>query len=156
MIRRPPRSTLFPYTTLFRSLCRFTFHARFPALRCARRFYGPPRTSCLLVSASIDTEIIDASRGLLQYGTRSNVEPIFAQVKFAVRRKQIKPVLDALVCETHFFRVIYTHLFLPNGLLANFNLPHIRPLSEPEQEVVPDAGLFRQIEVELWLALFNP
>src|SRR2546430_5615569 len=24
MIRRPPRSTLFPYTTLFRSLCRFT------------------------------------------------------------------------------------------------------------------------------------
>src|SRR2546427_6247378 len=23
MIRRPPRSTLFPYTTLFRSLCRF-------------------------------------------------------------------------------------------------------------------------------------
>jgi hypothetical protein len=47
-------------------------------------------------------------------------------------------------------------MFLPNGLLANFNLPHIRPLSEPEQEVVPDAGLFRQIEVELWLALFNP
>src|SRR2546430_4101797 len=24
MIRRPPRSTLFPYTTLFRSKCRFT------------------------------------------------------------------------------------------------------------------------------------
>src|SRR5256885_12648310 len=28
MIRRPPRSTLFPYTTLFRSPC----HHRFPAL----------------------------------------------------------------------------------------------------------------------------
>src|SRR3712207_7383225 len=26
MIRRPPRSTLFPYTTLFRSSSRFTFH----------------------------------------------------------------------------------------------------------------------------------
>src|SRR5947208_5138337 len=24
MLRRPPRSTLFPYTTLFRSLCRWT------------------------------------------------------------------------------------------------------------------------------------
>src|SRR3712207_7794462 len=29
MIRRPPRSTLFPYTTLFRSLCK-RLHARFP------------------------------------------------------------------------------------------------------------------------------
>src|SRR3712207_7121523 len=32
MIRRPPRSTLFPYTTLFRSLCPsacYTRHARY-------------------------------------------------------------------------------------------------------------------------------
>src|SRR3712207_7098047 len=36
MIRRPPRSTLFPYTTLFRSLCtaRRTL-ARFGALRAS-------------------------------------------------------------------------------------------------------------------------
>src|SRR2546427_7745256 len=27
MIRRPPRSTLFPYTTLFRSLCSEAMHA---------------------------------------------------------------------------------------------------------------------------------
>src|SRR3954469_16859659 len=27
MIRRPPRSTLFPYTTLFRSLCQVADHA---------------------------------------------------------------------------------------------------------------------------------
>src|SRR2546429_3622116 len=26
MIRRPPRSTLFPYTTLFRSACKGAFH----------------------------------------------------------------------------------------------------------------------------------
>src|SRR5438876_5564482 len=26
MIRQPPRSTLFPYTTLFRSFCRFGFN----------------------------------------------------------------------------------------------------------------------------------
>src|SRR5258708_10929278 len=32
MIRRPPRSTLFPYTTLFRSLLRLVnCHARIPA-----------------------------------------------------------------------------------------------------------------------------
>src|SRR2546429_6447446 len=28
MIRRPPRSTLFPYTTLFRSVCVWTCHFR--------------------------------------------------------------------------------------------------------------------------------
>src|SRR5688572_32750143 len=31
MIRRPPRSTLFPYTTLFRSTALVREHARFPA-----------------------------------------------------------------------------------------------------------------------------
>src|SRR5260221_9772174 len=40
MIRRPPRSTLFPYTTLFRSIC--TTRLRFPRAICffcgARRF----------------------------------------------------------------------------------------------------------------------
>src|SRR5205807_6288007 len=36
MIRRPPRSTLFPYTTLFRSPCRRRAHRGGiePALRC--------------------------------------------------------------------------------------------------------------------------
>src|SRR5260370_5331183 len=41
MIRRPPRSTLFPYTTLFRS--------RYPARppRSLRRFaFGPTRPGC--------------------------------------------------------------------------------------------------------------
>src|SRR5260370_12166666 len=33
MIRRPPRSTLFPYTTLFRSLLSRVEFARFPATR---------------------------------------------------------------------------------------------------------------------------
>src|SRR2546429_7166662 len=30
MIRRPPRSTLFPYTTLFRSIAISQLHAQFP------------------------------------------------------------------------------------------------------------------------------
>src|SRR5574340_1297328 len=37
MIRRPPRSTLFPYTTLFRSRCRPCRSARRAARRSARR-----------------------------------------------------------------------------------------------------------------------
>src|SRR2546422_7656176 len=37
MIRRPPRSTLFPYTTLFRSICRFPTRRR----RKAPRPTGP-------------------------------------------------------------------------------------------------------------------
>src|SRR5260221_7123381 len=39
MIRRPPRSTLFPYTTLFRSLCPRTPYAA--SLRCCRSAAGP-------------------------------------------------------------------------------------------------------------------
>src|SRR2546430_16617943 len=41
MIRRPPRSTLFPYTTLFRSrsdnfnrLCRYQSHSALPVATC--------------------------------------------------------------------------------------------------------------------------
>src|SRR5215203_1463194 len=41
MIRRPPRSTLFPYTTLFRSSTAYSANLRYPAahkwrMRCAR------------------------------------------------------------------------------------------------------------------------
>src|SRR3990172_9535502 len=42
MIRRPPRSTLFPYTTLFRSLERVTATGSSPPGRCAPR--GAPAT----------------------------------------------------------------------------------------------------------------
>src|SRR6266480_6753861 len=48
MIRRPPRSTLFPYTTLFRSRRSVRLHQRQTALRLAcrgqrRRSPGHPR-----------------------------------------------------------------------------------------------------------------
>src|SRR3989454_5939615 len=51
MIRRPPRSTLFPYTTLFRSLVTAgrrhrvhgpSGHARFVGHRCRRLESAPP------------------------------------------------------------------------------------------------------------------
>src|SRR3712207_8944519 len=41
MIRRPPRSTLFPYTTLFRSLSHALVPARDPHRRLARPELGP-------------------------------------------------------------------------------------------------------------------
>src|SRR2546427_5607749 len=37
MIRRPPRSTLFPYTTLFRSLPRPTRRPRVPRIKSAKK-----------------------------------------------------------------------------------------------------------------------
>src|SRR2546429_4801352 len=37
MIRRPPRSTLFPYTTLFRSYGTELRNSRFPPRRCSSR-----------------------------------------------------------------------------------------------------------------------
>src|SRR5438067_9101744 len=43
MIRRPPRSTLFPYTTLFRSATRVAAPAGTPPIRDTRR---PPTRAC--------------------------------------------------------------------------------------------------------------
>src|SRR5258708_10240134 len=47
MIRRPPRSTLFPYTTLFRSICSWTRNAQNlltkPWLKIISTFCGPNR-----------------------------------------------------------------------------------------------------------------
>src|SRR5256886_6765337 len=40
MIRRPPRSTLFPYTTLFRSLVRARDRGRLPVSLCRRIWMG--------------------------------------------------------------------------------------------------------------------
>src|SRR3712207_9418588 len=69
MIRRPPRSTLFPYTTLFRSL-----HAG-----------GPPRARCRLAAELLDQAVVapaaaDAAlgaqrvRGELEHRARVVVE----------------------------------------------------------------------------------
>src|SRR2546429_4813379 len=52
MIRRPPRSTLFPYTTLFRSFVATAF-SRSSQLVSARRASGTePRSEALLIKRS--------------------------------------------------------------------------------------------------------
>src|SRR2546421_8248761 len=46
MIRRPPRSTLFPYTTLFRSLLNTSI---------SHRRFVQPNIECLMTALSVDT-----------------------------------------------------------------------------------------------------
>src|SRR5256885_12699874 len=51
MIRRPPRSTLFPYTTLFRSVRESIAHVRgtrFQETAGSRRRISPSRAGCVL------------------------------------------------------------------------------------------------------------
>src|SRR5690242_21013314 len=59
MIRRPPRSTLFPYTTLFRS---FVGYPRFPApvefIAAVIAYYVHPvniQTACLIMEGAINS-----------------------------------------------------------------------------------------------------
>src|SRR2546428_9923388 len=58
MIRRPPKSTLFPYTTLFRSGIRCTFPIPPRQPDCAR----PPRQGILVVSRCPKKNSKDARR----------------------------------------------------------------------------------------------
>src|SRR5260370_30344453 len=64
MIRRPPRSTLFPYTTLFRSQCGVRSKARegslslwYPSVPSYLAFHGD-LGSCLNVSAQICAPVV--------------------------------------------------------------------------------------------------
>src|ERR1035441_1725233 len=52
MIRRPPRSTLFPYTTLFRSRCTPT-RRRWPRSRRKARYHNRDRKSTRLNSSHL-------------------------------------------------------------------------------------------------------
>src|SRR2546430_5999629 len=58
MIRRPPRSTLFPYTTLFRSQCPFeTLREVGPQLSQLQRLTPEPRDHHLLRVAAVEREL---------------------------------------------------------------------------------------------------
>src|SRR5256885_5473789 len=70
MIRRPPRSTLFPYTTLFRS-------SAGAKLRMAREWFHPPRkadsdeTVAAFVERHYGSEMVDRLADPLLSGVRS-------------------------------------------------------------------------------------
>src|SRR2546429_4388989 len=59
MIRRPPRSTLFPYTTLFRSLSNFITHGSRLGLTRVSRFAG---ASQLRAAALIPAQALPQQR----------------------------------------------------------------------------------------------
>src|SRR2546422_6063504 len=61
MIRRPPRSTLFPYTTLFRSRLPID-----PLERVARRAVQPPRQADVDAEPQVDREPRMAAAGELR------------------------------------------------------------------------------------------
>src|SRR3712207_8837909 len=63
MIRRPTRSTLFPYTTLFRSTCAFAGQGADPAIGHPRAMATPRRTQ--------DPEKHGHPPGLGRVGTRA-------------------------------------------------------------------------------------
>src|SRR5260221_9429188 len=57
MIRRPPRSTLFPYTTLFRSHC--TYYGLHTAA-CVKKFSLSPPIGCFLLLTLLVTGPVTA------------------------------------------------------------------------------------------------
>src|SRR2546422_6744213 len=71
MIRRPPRSTLFPYTTLFRSQDNVGFEQINPRLSLEQQLFGPDRSSgyAAPLHAGLDPDVRPRSvRGLNQPG----------------------------------------------------------------------------------------
>src|SRR2546429_1396287 len=90
MIRRPPRSTLFPYTTLFRSLRRLR---PCPVVRCARHHWHRAerwrRTSAARRSEKASRE----ARSLDRKSTRLNSSHGYiSYAVFCLKKKKIKKI----------------------------------------------------------------
>src|SRR5687768_18257741 len=75
MIRRPPRSTLFPYTTLFRS------HA---GARRARPVRRGPRAALLLGRAGVDRSAVGAVRRAGQDRKSTRLNSSHGYISYAV------------------------------------------------------------------------
>src|SRR5256886_4037151 len=88
MIRRPPRSTLFPYTTLFRSLAGMTGHIaggieRIPAPKSIRQFSFSSSSRANCTSAMRRNREIDEADGAAdRKSTRLNSS--HSQISYAV------------------------------------------------------------------------
>src|SRR5947208_11753185 len=83
MIRRPPRSTLFPYTTLFRSHLWSQDHYRLPA--DAIEVY---RACLRLVAAVFGQSVVEGDRK----STRLNSShQIISYAVFCLKKKRIRP-----------------------------------------------------------------
>src|SRR2546422_3889571 len=82
MIRRPPRSTLFPYTTLFRSPALEPAHAVFVAMRRAREM---KRDEVIVITISDRKSTrLNSSHGYISYA-------VFCLKKKKTKRKLTAP-----------------------------------------------------------------
>src|SRR5436309_5796501 len=68
MIRRPPRSTLFPYTTLFRSVCVYGFAANWAYLDVPGRF-----DATVLTTLRADNVIVRSEEHTSELQSRENL-----------------------------------------------------------------------------------
>src|SRR2546430_12186731 len=72
MIRRPPRSTLFPYTTLFRSDLHPAAHSRFDPLPLGRRQVGPWAAHFLRITVEV-SHVIRSEEHTSELQSQSNL-----------------------------------------------------------------------------------
>src|SRR5260370_1581111 len=69
MIRRPPRSTLFPYTTLFRSPCPINFDDYLTLIRSQST--GKANVTDASLKKALGTLELEGTEGLLERSVRS-------------------------------------------------------------------------------------
>src|SRR5258708_20422509 len=104
MIRRPPRSTLFPYTTLFRSTRpaprRFRRHAQERVIRrrCSTRPRGPPRRRADRSAVRERASTPRAGRLQDRKSTRLNSShQIISYAVFCLKKKKSKLINTTIV-----------------------------------------------------------
>src|SRR3712207_7332849 len=100
MIRRPPRSTLFPYTTLFRSSC-----GAGPGDVLGRPPFRSPKAPCRVPPRACEgwgQGVFDEVRGeggVLRDRKSTRLNSSHANISYAVfclKKKKIKPTIDCL------------------------------------------------------------
>src|SRR5256886_10280356 len=95
MIRRPPRSTLFPYTTLFRSLD--GLHAQLALGGAVSRRHGWGRPARLFPDADRGAEPDVAQDDQDRKSTRLNSS--HSQISYAVFCLKKKKILSIMLCD---------------------------------------------------------
>src|SRR2546426_3597802 len=89
MIRRPPRSTLFPYTTLFRSSDGPPIISRREAL--SRSVFVEPEHGVVVRQAQKGAEVRTLLRGIDRKSTRLNSSHlVISYAVFCLKKKKIK------------------------------------------------------------------
>src|SRR3712207_7673540 len=101
MIRRPPRSTLFPYTTLFRSLYRLRFPIRHMKLS---HMYGPKRarpadgdvTGAFRCRQSVPSPCVGDRKSTRLNSSHANI----SYAVFCLKKKKTLVTTLSLLCDT--------------------------------------------------------